>query len=249
MIPRLMTHIVAGYPDLETSEALVKTMAKAGVAFLEIQIPFSDPVADGPVIMRANETALKQGITPDDCLALLERLHQSVTIPLLFMTYYNIIFRYGVTAFCRRAAQAGAYGLIVPDIPYHEEPYDHFLAACREAGLHAIQVVSPLTPDHRLEKIASLASGFIYCVSHTGLTGDTGAERKALLQYLKRVRQFTDLPLAVGFGISTPEQVRGLTGHADIAVIGSQVIRLLHNNDGRGGLKPVADFLRSITTG
>lgn len=237
---------MAGYPDLATSEALVKTMAEAGAAMVEIQIPFSDPVADGPVIMQANETALRQGMTPDLCFGLMARIKPSVTIPLLFMTYYNIVLRFGVEEFCRRAAAVGAYGLIVPDIPYHEEPYDHFLAACQAHHLHPIQVVSPLTPERRLEHIAAVASGFIYCVSHTGLTGDRHSQHKEFIEYLNRVRRFTDLPLAVGFGISTREQVTALTGLADIVVMGSQVIRLLDAN-GEDPLETIGKFLRTIT--
>lgn len=239
---KLMTHIVAGYPSLEESYQLARLMVEApGVSFIEIQIPFSDPVADGPTIAQANQKALEQGITPEDAFQLMERLRtEQVSTPMLFMTYYNIVFSYGVREFCRRAKAAGAYGLIVPDVPYDEDP--DFLDACREFNLHPIQVISPLTLEVRLKEIAKIASGFIYCVSQFGSTGAQGIASSLVLNlcdYLDRVRQFTTIPLALGFGITSPSDVESFKSKIDFAVVGSHVLRLYS----RGGLEAVRDFL------
>lgn len=244
----LMTHIVAGYPSLEASENLIMAMAEAGVSFIEIQIPFSDPVADGATIMQANQQALLQGITPEDCFKLMGRLTAKIDTPLLFMTYYNIVFRYGVENFCKKAKQAGAYGLIIPDIPYHEEKNDHFLRVCRQNKLHAIQVISPITPERRLKQIAKVASGFVYCVSRTGITGESKKLNPQLQTYIKRIRQYVSLPLALGFGISDRDQVLAANESVDIVVIGSKIINIINSSGDEGYLKNVSSFLAEIFT-
>lgn len=222
-----MTHIVAGYPTLRESEKIAEVMLNTGASFLEIQIPFSDPVADGPTIMRANQVALENGTTPEDCFEMLERLKKKSTTPILFMTYYNIVFRYGLERFCKRASEIGCYGLIIPDMPIDEESYDHYLKTCKKFGLHAIQVISPITPDERLKKIGKVASGFVYCVSRTGTTGASQKLDKNLETYLNRVRKYIRVPIALGFGISTKKHVQAALQYADIAVIGSVIINLL----------------------
>jgi tryptophan synthase alpha chain len=239
----LMTHIVGAYPDMKASEELVLQMDQAGVSFVEIQIPFSDPIADGPTIMQANQDALDAGVTPEDCFNLMERLKEKVKLPLLFMTYFNVVHHYGVESFCKRAHKAGAYGLIVPDMPLDEEPYDHFLEHCKKYDLHPIQVISPLTPDRRLKKIAEVASGFVYCVARKGTTGVQAEISTSLGDYLENVRKFISLPLAVGFGISSKEQVEQVLEHADIAVMGSKVIKLL--NEGQTE-KEIGDWLKNV---
>jgi len=221
-----MTHIVGGYPTMDECEQIALTMAKSGVSFIEIQIPFSDPVADGTTIMKANQIALKNGTTPQDCLELMKRLksHKGMP-PLLFMSYYNILYKYELEKFCWDAAEAGAYGLIVPDIPVDEEKHEHYLENCKKNGLHPIQVISPITPERRLNKIAAVASGFVYCVARAGTTGESrNASIIKLEGYLQKVRRFIKTPLAVGFGISTPKNVEEVLQHADIAVIGSRII-------------------------
>lgn len=223
----LMTHIVAGYPNLEVSEEVALKMIEAGVSYLEIQIPFSDPVADGPTIMKASQVALDSGTTPEDCFELMKRLREKTDIPLLFMSYFNIAFRYGLEKFCQRAQEVGCYGLIIPDIPYDEESSEHYLELCKKYNLHSIQVISPLTPESRLRKISEIASGFVYCVSQTGTTGTRSEMNQELSIYIERVKQHIDLPLAVGFGISSREHVEEVLNSGDIAVIGSKVIRIL----------------------
>lgn len=240
----LMTHIVAGYPDMDTCEKLAISMAKAGVSYIEIQIPFSDPVADGPTIMAANQHALDHGITPEDCFQLLERIKKQTDIPILFMTYYNIPFRYGLEAFCKRASALGCYGFIIPDIPLDEEPFEHYLGLCRQYNLHAIQVVSPITPVDRLKKIAKICSGFVYCVARTGTTGTREKMNADLGKYLRKVATHIPIPLAVGFGLSSKEHVEMALQHADIAVMGSKVINMLNE---KTSVKNIGQWLETIT--
>ncbi len=238
-----MTHIVAGYPDMQTSEELVNIMDRVGVSFVEIQIPFSDPVADGPTLMGAQQVALENGTTPEDVFQLTERLQKTVKVPLLFMTYFNVVHSYGVEAFCKRAGELGVYGLIVPDMPMEEEQNEHYLSACKRQGLHAIQIISPLTPRERLKKIAKVASGFVYCVSREGVTGSGTELNPNLSNYLHTVRQYIDIPIALGFGISTRDHVLSALESSDIAVIGSAVVDV-YNKEKK--LAEVEDFLTEI---
>lgn len=244
--PTIMTHIVAGYPTLQESEEIALTMANSGASFIEIQIPFSDPVADGPTIAQANLEALQNGTTVEDSFQLMQRLKAQTAIPLLFMTYFNIPFAYGLEKFCKRAKEVGCYGLIIPDIPYDEESHDHYLALCKKYNLHAIQIVSPLTPPRRLKKIAKVASGFVYCVSRLGTTGAHQNLPPNLDEYIAKVRKHIKVPLALGFGISTSEQVRALTSKVDITVIGSKILNLYNEAPAGHGNAAVASFLKSL---
>jgi tryptophan synthase alpha chain len=240
----LMTHVVAGYPSMKECEELVVTMDKAGVAYVEVQFPFSDPIADGPTIMKANDEALDSGVTVEDCFQLMERLKARVKVPLLIMTYYNVAFRYGLEEFCKRAADLGIYGFIVPDIPIDEEEREGYLAMCEKHGLQAIQVVSPLTLDERMEEIGKVARGFVYCVARKGITGAQEDMDSELEAYLGRVRKHIDLPLALGFGISSKEQVEQACEVADISVMGSHLINLYQGAD--DGISAVGGFLKSL---
>lgn len=239
---KIMTHIVAGYPSPARCEKLALLMAKAGVAYIEIQIPFSDPVADGPTIMQANEESLQNGIRVADCFKFMKSLSLQIDTPLLFMSYFNILHHYGVEAFCKKARECGCWGLIVPDIPFDEESYEHYLRACSANGLKAIQVISPLTPESRLEQIGKVAQGFVYCVSRYGTTGAGDDLNPDLRDYLKKVRKHIALPIAVGFGISSRAHVEAVCKHADIAVIGSKVIDIIKKK----GLHDVEKFLESV---
>lgn len=240
-----MTHIVAGYPSLKKSEELLEVMIKRGVDFIEIQIPFSDPVADGPTIMKANQEALEAGVKVEDCFNLMKKFNGCETaMKFLFMTYFNIVHHYGVEKFCRRAAECGCYGLIIPDMPIDEESHEGYLKSCEKYELKAIQVISPLTPDRRLKKIAEVASGFVYCVSRYGTTG-VGAELDSKLGgYLKKVKKYIDVPLAVGFGIAKKTHVEAVWKEAEIAVIGSKIINLMNENN--GDFKEVEKFLKGL---
>ncbi|PIQ77178.1 tryptophan synthase subunit alpha [Candidatus Peregrinibacteria bacterium CG11_big_fil_rev_8_21_14_0_20_46_8] len=237
---KLMTHIVAGYPTLGESEQIARTLLDSGSGFLEIQIPFSDPIADGPVIAAANQIALQNGTRPRDAFILLRKLHEyAPDKKLLIMTYFNILKQYGVEKFCRDAARSNCYGLIVPDAPIDEEAHTHYLASCKKYGLHAIQIISPITPETRLKKIAQAASGFVYCVARFGVTGAQKKLPQELGGYLQRVRKSIKVALAVGFGISKRAHIAALQNKADIAVIGSQIIREYQ----KSGLSGVAKII------
>lgn len=235
----LMTHIVLGHPNLEASREIAHRMVEAGVDLMELQIPFSEPIADGPVILHANQQALAAGTTVDQCFELAEQLTRELPIPFLFMTYYNIVWKRGVERFASDARAAGLRGAIVPDLPFEEgKPlFDAFDAH----GLDPIFLYSPTTSDARMRQIASHARGLIYCVARKGVTG-SATEFGALGEYLGRCRAATKLPLAVGFGVKTRADVDALRGHADIAVVGSETIRRVEHE----GVAAVSDFIRSL---
>lgn len=242
---KLMTHIVAGYPDLQTSEKLLKLMAENGADFVEIQIPFSDPVADGPTIMQANQKSLEAGTKVADCFELMKKATKIGSgTKFLFMTYFNILHHYGVEKFCKKAAECGCYGLIVPDMPLDEEPQEKYLENCKKYGLKAVQVISPLTPERRLKMIAKVADGLVYCVSKFGTTGQDSELNPQLSSYLRKVKKYIKVPLAVGFGISTRAHVEAVWREAEIAVIGSKIINILNENN--GDLKKVEEFMKGL---
>jgi tryptophan synthase alpha chain len=236
----LMTHIVIGYPSLEASFEIVRAMVEAGVDLMELQIPFSEPIADGPVILRANQEALAAGITVEQCLEFAARVTQTFDIPFLFMTYYNILFKYGVRDFAARMAAGGLQGAIVPDLP-PEESRD-YLEAMGEHGLAPIFIYAPNSGEARMRHIAEHGHGFIYCVARKGVTGLETDFSSQLDTHLERCRQASSLPLAVGFGVKDRDDVRFLTGKADIAVVGSQAIRVLDEH----GVAGVGEFIRDL---
>jgi tryptophan synthase alpha chain len=236
----LMTHIVIGYPSLEASFELVKAMVDAGVDLMELQIPFSEPIADGPVILKANQETLAAGITVADCIDFGGRVARQFDIPFLFMTYYNILFKYGVERFTQTAAQKGLQGAIVPDLPPEEGQL--YLESMDDQNLAPIFIYAPTTTDDRMKMLAGHARGFVYCVARKGVTGQQTTFSQELEAYLKRCRQATDLPLALGFGVKDRADIEFLTGKADIAVIGSQTIRLLEEQ----GVPAVGDFIAGL---
>lgn len=220
----LMTHIVVGYPDLDRSMELIKVMADSGVDFIELQIPFSDPMADGPTIMQANKVALDNGTTPAQVMRFMGEASKQVDIPLLFMGYYNIIYNYGIEKFCLEARSKGATGLIFPDIPLDEEVNEGFLEHANKNDLYPIRLLSPASTDERIQKNSELAQGFVYYVGRKGITGSKNELDPELADNLKLVKKYIEVPIAVGFGISTPEHIQQLKTHAEIAVIGSAVL-------------------------
>jgi tryptophan synthase alpha chain len=236
----LMTHIVLGYPSLAASVEIAGAMVEAGVDLMELQIPFSEPMADGPVILNANQLALADGAGVGKCLDGARQLAKSHEIPFLFMSYYNILFKYGVERFAAMMADSGLRGAIVPDLP-PEESRD-YLFAMAQNGLDPIYLFSPTTPEARMRRIAEVARGFVYCVARKGVTGartDFSAELDA---YLARCRRATPLPLALGFGVKDKADVDFLKGKVDIAVIGSQTIRLVDEQ----GVGAVGAFMRGL---
>lgn len=237
---KIMTHLVAGYPDMETSTKLFLTMADCGVDLIEVQIPFTDPLADGPTIMRANQKALDQGVTPLKCFELVRQLKDMVDIPVLLMSYVNIPFRMGMQSFAARSAECGASGLIVPDVPYDEETGGYYRFA-REYGLYPVCVLSPGMSHDRMEKVLKGAEGFVYITLRAGITGARKKIGPDGLEYLNLAGDCCRLPIAAGFGISSPGHIELLEGRADAAVIGSRAINILEHS----GLNGVAEFLKS----
>ena len=236
----LMTHIVMGTPSFEDSYEIVKQMVDAGVDLMELQIPFSEPMADGPVILKANQKALENGATVQKCFEFAKRVANDFPIPFLFMSYANILFKKGYSQFAKDMKAMGLKGAIVPDLP-PEEGGD-YMAAMKHNQLDPIYIFSPETSEQRLSYLAGHASGFIYCLARKGVTGKDTQFSDDLTLYLERCRKATDLPLAVGFGVKDKEDVDYLTGKADIAVIGSQTIRIVEQQ----GARAVGDFIRSI---
>ena len=221
----LMTHIVIGYPNYEESLRTVEAMVAAGVDLMELQVPFSEPIADGPVILHANQSALAGGITVRQCFEFAEVCTSRFDIPFVFMSYYNILHRHGVERFVQRMAGLGLHGAIVPDLPPEEA--GAYLSAMDKENLDPIFIYSPNTTDQRLRYIAQYGRGFVYCVARKGVTGAATSFSSELGDYLRRCRTATDLPLAVGFGVKDQQDVHFLQGKADIAVVGSQSIRIL----------------------
>jgi tryptophan synthase alpha chain len=236
----LMTHIVLGYPSFEASMDIVESMVDAGVDLMELQIPFSEPIADGPVILQANQQALAAGASVRRCLDFGHEAAARFDIPFLFMSYYNILYQYGIERFAAEIKSSGLQGAIVPDLPPEEGA--EYLQAMQNHNLNPIFIFSPTTQLERLDYLASYARGFVYCVARKGVTGRETEFSDQLDDYLTRCRRATDLPLAVGFGVKDREDVDFLRGKADIAVIGSQTIRIFDQH----GSAAVKDFIAGL---
>ncbi|MCP5069971.1 MAG: tryptophan synthase subunit alpha [bacterium] len=237
----LMTHIVMGYPSFDDSLRVVEAMVEAGVEIMELQIRFSEPIADGPVILHANQESLQAGSTVEQCLVFGEEVATRFDIPFLLMSYYNILFKYGVEAFAERMANAGLAGAIVPDLPPEEA--DDYLTAMADHELAPVFILSPNTRDERMDQIAKVTKGLVYCVARKGVTGQDTSFGDDLDTYLARCRAATDLPLALGFGVKDRADVDFLRGRADLAVIGTQTIRVVEEQ-GVEGVKPFILGLR-----
>jgi len=240
----LMTHVVIGYPTLRDTQTLVTTMSEMGVDVIELQIPFSDPLADGPTIMRACENALENNTKVSDAFTLMKALTKQIHTPLLFMCYYNTIFHFGTEKFIRLARESGCEGLLVPDIPLEEEKNEHFYASCKQYGIPVIFVVSPATTDARLAFLSKHANGFVYATARQGTTGSKSTLAKDTTYFLHRVKKYFSIPVAVGFGISKRDHIHALRGNADIAVVGSALIDYLHSS--KNLKKGVSDFIDSL---
>jgi len=236
----LMTHIVLGYPSFEDSFRIIETMVEAGVDLMELQIPFSEPIADGPVILKASQNALKAGARVQTCLDLAGEITRTFNIPFLFMSYYNIFFKYDLSSFVAAMAERGIQGAIIPDLP-PEEGQD-YLRFMEEYRLAPIQFFSPTTTPERMSYLNSFARGFIYCVARKGVTGQETRFSEDLTAYLSRCREATSLPLALGFGIKERTDVDYLKGKVEIAIIGTQTIRIIE----REGVKAVDSFIKGL---
>ncbi len=236
----LMTHIVIGYPNIQTSYEIIDSMVKAGVDLIELQIPFSEPMADGPVILHANQKALANGITVQECMEFAENIAQKYDIPFLFMSYYNILFKYGLKTFISKMKEIGLYGAIVPDIPPEEG--EEYISLMKKNNLAPIYIFSPSTTDDRMKFVQAQSDGFIYSVARKGVTGANTEFSQDLDEYIERCNKSTDLPIALGFGVKSKEDIEYLSGKVDIAVIGSEIIRIIDN----GKLSDIEKFIKQI---
>ena len=236
----LMTHIVLGYPSFDDSMKMVESMVEAGVDLMELQIPFSEPMADGPVILAANAKALAAGSTVERCMAFASEVTQRFDIPFLFMTYYNIAFRYGIRNFAGAMAERGIAGSILPDLPPEEA--EDYLQAMEDHHLHPIFLFTPTSSDERMRTVGQLSKGFVYCVARRGVTGADTQFTQDLDAYLDRCRGATKLPLALGFGVKDRRDVQSLVGKVDVAVVGSESIRVME----RDGVDAVGPFVAGL---
>jgi tryptophan synthase alpha chain len=226
--PKLVTYATAGDPDRARSRDVMLGMARGGADVIEIGVPFSDPIADGPAIQRATERALAGGATLATTLDLVESLRKEIDVPLVLFTYVNPVVRFGVDAFVARAAEAGVDGVLLLDLPIEEADSTH--RALRAKGIDQIFLVSPTTTDERLAAAGRYGSGFLYAISRLGVTGARAAVATTAEPLVARVRAATSLPVALGFGISTPEHVRGVCAYADAAVVGSAIVQVVGDN-------------------
>lgn len=234
--------ITCGDPDLETTGKIVREMVKNGADLIELGIPFSDPTAEGPVIQGANIRALAGGITTDLIFQFVRELRRDVKIPLVFMTYANVVYSYGTEKFVSACAEAGIDGLILPDVPFEEK--DEFSGVCCRYGVDFISLIAPTSRD-RIAMIAKEADGFIYVVSSLGVTGVRSEITTDIGAIVKLIRENTDLPCAVGFGISTPEQAAKMSKQADGVIVGSAIVKLAQKY-GKDAAGPIGNYVKSM---
>ncbi len=234
--------ITCGDPDLETTAALVKAMAASGADLIELGIPFSDPTAEGPVIQGANLRALSAGITTDKILEMTADLRKELSVPMVYMTYANVVYSYGAERFISRASRAGIDGLILPDVPFEEK--EEFAPLCRRYGIDLISLIAPTSHD-RITMIAREAEGFVYCVSSLGVTGVRSRITTDVGAMVELVRSVSDVPVAIGFGISGPEQAADMAAKSDGVIVGSAIVRIVEKY-GREAVPYVKDFVRTM---
>lgn len=234
--------ITCGDPDLETTAKIVREAVANGADLIELGIPFSDPTAEGPVIQGANIRALKGGVTTDKVFDLVRELRKDVTVPMVFMTYSNVVFSYGADKFISTCKEIGINGLILPDLPYEEK--EEFLPQCKKYGVDLISLIAP-TSENRIAMIAKEADGFIYLVSSLGVTGTRSEINTDLKSIVDVIRQNTSVPCAIGFGISTPEQAKKMADIADGAIVGSAIIKIIEQY-GKDAPKYVGEYVKSM---
>ena len=236
--------ITCGDPDLETTAKCIVEMQNAGASLVELGIPFSDPTAEGPVIMEASLRALENGCTTDKVFEMVKKLRNEmgVTIPMVFMTYANVVFSYGIGRFCQNAAECGVDGIILPDVPYEEK--DEFDGICKAHGLDLISLIAP-TSHERISMIAKEASGFIYIVSSLGVTGVRSEITTDIPSIVSAVKAASDVPCAIGFGISTPEQAANMAKSANGVIVGSAIVKLLAQY-GKDAPEKVFEYVKSM---
>jgi tryptophan synthase alpha chain len=242
--PSLVAYLTCGDPELRTSLEIALAAIAAGAEVLELGVPFSDPVADGPVIQRASERALKNGVTLPDVLKLAAEIRRESDAGLIIFTYLNPILRMGLERFAATAAEAGVDGALVTDLPVEEA--DLYLEQMRKQNLATVFLAAPTSTDERLKRIAEASTGFVYAVSRTGVTGARKELTEDAQKLVRRLRKFTKLPIAVGFGISAPEQFAAVGQFADAAVIGSAIVHTIEQNPGKEA-QAVAEFIKQLS--
>lgn len=226
----LMTHVVVGYPSLQETEDLILLMDRVGVSFIELQIPFSDPLADGPTIMKACEKSLENGTKVADAFSLAKKMTAKIKTPFLFMAYFNTVFNYGIEKFCEDSKKAGIAGLIVPDFPLEEEETEHFNEILKKYDLLNIKVLSPASNEDRIRMNAEVGTGFVYCTARQGITGAEKGFDASVIKYLRTVKKYFQIPVALGFGISKRAHIKQMEGLADMAVVGSAILDIINQN-------------------
>lgn len=241
----LIPFVVAGDPDLKTTQALVSEMAGRGADIIELGVPFSDPLADGPTIQNGSQRALQNGTSLKKIFLLAKRLN-GIAPPLVLMTYFNPVFQYGLRAFAKECRESGIEGVIIPDLPPEEA--GPWVRWAREAELDTIFLIAPTSPSERIKKISALCRGFIYYVSVTGVTGVRKGLPEGVEWSIKRIREESDKPIAFGFGVSGPDQVRRIIRFADGVIVGSAIVKIIEENIGRPNLiAKVGNFISSLT--
>lgn len=234
--------VTAGDPDLETTKKLLFAMREAGADLIEIGIPFSDPVAEGPVIQEADERALTSGVTTDKIFDMVMEIREQLAIPLVFMTYINPVYVYGTEKFAKRMKECGVEGIIVPDVPFEEK--QEIADIFRKEGRTLISMIAPTSSD-RVKMIAREAEGFVYCVSSLGVTGVRSEIGTGISKLIDQVREVSDIPCAIGFGISTPEQAKSMSEISDGAIVGSAIVRIVAEH-GRESVSHVREYVEKM---
>jgi len=240
-------YITAGDPDLETTASLILELERSGADLIELGVPFSDPMADGPVIQRASERALRNRVSARDCISLVAEIRKTSQVPIILFTYLNPILAIGLDRLGDELSRAGVDGVLATDLVPEEA--GEYLKRLRGAGIDAVFLIAPTSTDERIKLVAEASSGFVYAVSRTGVTGVRQSLSEAASQLVSRARRFTDLPVAVGFGISTPDHVRDVWQHADAAVVGSRIVGEIEENLGNPSLvEKVGELARHLVS-
>lgn len=234
--------VTCGDPDLETTGKIVRAMAENGADLIELGIPFSDPTAEGAVIQGANIRALSGGVTTDKIFDFVRELRKDVTVPLVFMTYANVVFSYGIERFVKTCAEVGIDGIILPDVPFEEK--EEFAPTCRQYGVDFISLIAP-TSENRIETIAGAAEGFLYIVSSLGVTGVRSEIKTDIGSMTELVRKYSKVPCAVGFGISRPEQAKRMAALSDGCIVGSAIMKIIAEH-GRESAPFVGEYVKSM---
>ncbi|MFI3141621.1 MAG: tryptophan synthase subunit alpha [Clostridia bacterium] len=234
--------VTSGDPNLETTEKVVYEMVKNGVDLIELGIPFSDPTAEGPVIQGANERALANGVTTDKVFDMVRRIRKTVSIPMVFMTYANVVFSYGSDKFIKTCSEIGIDGIIIPDIPFEEK--EEFLPYCQKYGVDLVPLIAPTSHD-RIKMIAKEADGFVYCVSSLGVTGVRSEITTDIGAMVKLVKGEKEIPCAIGFGISTPDQAKHMAQFADGVIVGSAIVKLCKEH-GENCAPYIGEYVKSM---